>query len=1028
MNKSSHVSNISEYIQSLITSNRLGPQVAYHEELKEKASSWATPSDPWPKDMSALIKSAGIKKLYNHQISAINSIRSGEHVVVATPTASGKTLIYNLPVIEKIITQPKTRAFYIFPLKALAQDQLQTFRKLASFCPEDEPTAEIYDGDTSNYQRKKIREIPPNIVITNPDMLHLSFLPYHGNWADFFSDLRYVVIDEVHTYRGVMGSHMSQVFRRFQRICTYYGSFPTFIFCSATVANPAQLVEQLTGLSAKTVLKSGAPLGKKHIVFMDPVQGPAQTAILLLKAALYRGLRTIVYTQSRKLTELISIWAGSRSGPFAERISAYRAGFLPEERREIEAKLSSGELLAVISTSALELGIDIGDLDLCILVGYPGSVVATMQRFGRVGRSGQESALVMIAGEDALDQYFVRNPQEFRKRKPEAAVINSENPDILEKHIVCAAAELPMARDDSMLSSAIAKERVLKLEETGKLLKSADGNRYFSSRKVPQRRVDLRGTGQRFSIISRGTQQHRGDIDLFRAFKETHPGAVYLHKGETLIVEKLDLNTHTVIVKSGEFDFYTRVKSHKDTEILKIYEEKRVWGTRVYFGRVKVTDQVTGYEKWKIQTKKRMETISLNLPPLVFETESLWFEIPDTVQERTESMYLHFMGGIHAIEHAAIGIFPLLIMADRNDLGGISIPLHPQMTCAAVFIYDGVPGGGGLSRQAFKHANELLALTLKVIRTCPCENGCPSCVHSPKCGSGNRPIDKSSALFILDHLKKRRRSHSEKKIVVAKEDSYLKKPDDQKRKRPQVVDSPEKDDSTLSSKRFMRSRGMLRKRLRNSQRSRATIQKEDKRMNRDSELPTGTGPFATQVHYGVFDIETQRSAQEVGGWHRADLMRVSCVVLYDSIGNIYHEYTEDKIDALISHIQKLELVIGFNIKRFDFQVLSGYSDFRFNTLPTLDILEEVHNRLGYRLSLDNIASETLGVKKSADGLQALKWWKKGQIRKIVEYCKKDVEITRDLFLYGSEKGYLLFKNKAGNAVRIPVDWKKGWNL
>ena len=467
------------------------------------------PEKPWPKEIDHIIQFAGIHDLYRHQVDAIDLIRSGRHLVVATPTASGKTLIYNLPVMENMLKNPDSKALYIFPLKALAQDQLRTFEALMKHNGDVKPKIEIYDGDTSAWHRKRIREAPPNILLTNPEMIHLSLLPHHQKWADFFCNLDTVVVDEVHTYRGIMGSHMAQVFRRLRRICSFYGADPTFVFCSATVSNPAQLAEQLTGLTVDTITKSGAPLGKKHVVFINPVQGPAQTAILLLKAALHRGLRTIVYTQSRKLTELIAIWAGSQSGPFAQRISAYRAGFLPEERREIEARLAQGDLLAVISTSALELGIDIGDLDLCLLVGYPGTVVATWQRGGRVGRSGQKSALVLIAGEDALDQYFMRHPEDFLNREPEAAVVNPYNTDIMSRHIICAAAELPLKSNEPFLLDEHVKNGCTWPRGKGRTLRSADGMELYSSRLAPHRHVDLRGTGNRFHIVSKNNREEQ---------------------------------------------------------------------------------------------------------------------------------------------------------------------------------------------------------------------------------------------------------------------------------------------------------------------------------------------------------------------------------------------------------------------------------------------------------------------------------------------------------------------------------------
>ena len=416
--------SVDEYIQALISSSRLSSQVAYHTVLPGRKPVWRSTKKSWHPEIKKIMRALGLERLYRHQAETIDLIRTGRHVVVSTPTASGKTLIYNLPMLENILNDPTARGLYIFPLKALAQDQLKTFNEWAIRFDEPKPSAEIYDGDTSAYRRRRIRAFPPNVLLTNPEMLHLSFLPYHHQWASFFSSLKLVVIDEVHTYRGLMGSHMAQVFRRLLRVAAFYGAAPIFIFSSATIANPDALTRQLTGLDVTLVANSGAPYGRRHLVFINPLESAAQTAILLLKAALHRNLRTIVYTQSRKMTELIALWAKDRSGPYADRISAYRAGFLPEERRKIEASLADGRLLAVISTSALELGIDIGSLDLCLLVGYPGSITSTWQRGGRVGRSGQDSALVLIAGEDALDQYFMRNPRDLIERKPEAAVIN----------------------------------------------------------------------------------------------------------------------------------------------------------------------------------------------------------------------------------------------------------------------------------------------------------------------------------------------------------------------------------------------------------------------------------------------------------------------------------------------------------------------------------------------------------------------------------------------------------------------------
>ena len=962
-------SEIGKFLKSLFNSERLGSQVVFQKILPATPPDWAEPQKPWPDAIQAVLRSIGIKNLYRHQAKAIDSIRSGRHVIVATPTASGKTLVYDLPVLEHFLADPDFTALFIFPLKALAQDQLQTFEAMAAHLKPGGPTAAIYDGDTSAYRRKRIREAPPNVVITNPEMVHLSFLAHHRKWASFLSRLHLVVVDEVHTYRGVMGSHVAQIFRRFHRICRHYGSSPTFVFSSATVANPAQLTRQLAGLEVKTIDKSSAPRGRRHLVFFNPVLGPARTAIVLLKAALEKGLRTIVYTQSRKLTELIAIWAGNESGSFTERISAYRAGLLPEERREIEARLASGDLLAVITTSALELGIDIGDLDLCLLVGYPGSVISTWQRGGRVGRSGQDSALILIAGQDALDQYFMRNPHDFIDREPESAVVNPFNLQIMAQHLECAAAELTLKTDEAILSAKNASKALADLEKEGRLLKSADGREIYARRKAPHRDVDLRGAGNRFQIINTQTDMLIGEVDEYRAFRETHPGAVYLHKGDSFVVDRLDLTTRTVAVSKALVNYYTRVRGHKLTEIIKSEDQKFIWETNVYWGKIKVTDQVTEYELWRVQSKTLIDRISLDLPPQIFETEGLWYQIPESIQRQCESNHFDLMGALHAIEHAAIGIFPLLVMADHNDVGGMSTNFHPQMGTAVVFIYDGIPGGVGLTRQAFVYAQRLFEYTLKVIRDCPCESGCPSCVQSPQCGSGNRPMDKKGAIFILERLK----AHAERKCT----DEISNQASD----------------------------------------AQAGFQKKQQK------TPVGASVQVSEdLQFGVLDLETQRSAAEVGGWHRADRMGISCGVLYDSKEDTFIEYLEDHIVRLIEDLQKVDLIVGFNIKRFDYLVLKGYSKFDFSTLNTLDILEDIHKHLGFRLSLAHLAQETLGATKQVDGLQALKWWKEGRIRDIVDYCKIDVQLTRDLYLFGRQNGYLIFSNRDQKRVRIPVNW------
>ncbi|MBF0467617.1 MAG: DEAD/DEAH box helicase [Desulfamplus sp.] len=1041
--------SLAEYIDSLKKYKKLAPDIVCHRTVSPKKGMYAS----WPDTISGktreVFEKTGIKRLYLHQKKAMEMILEGIHTVVATPTASGKSLIYNLPVVERLFDNPESRALYLFPLKALARDQFSTIKGILDIAATVNKsiagtvnknsavpglieaeffTAAVYDGDVSNHARGKIRLNPPNVLLSNPEMLHLSMLAHHHLWKTFFANLKFVVVDEVHTYRGVTGSHMAWVFRRLLRICRFYGAEPVFVFCSATIDNPKELASELTGLEVEIVDSSSAPAGKKEIILMNGMAGAAQTAIQLVHASVHRELRTIVYTQSRKITELIAMWASERAGRLAPKISAYRAGFLPDERRDIEIKLSSGELLCVVSTSALELGIDIGNLDICILVGYPGSIMSTWQRAGRVGRDGKDSAMIFIAHEDALDYYFMNNPEQFFAMPPEKAVINPYNDIIMARHLGCAASDLALMEDEELLQNRLVRDAVKALESNAILLRSSDGRNWYASKKYPHREVGLRGSGNTIPIFIENTRQPLGDIDWYRSFFETHEGAVYLHSGETFIVNKLDLERQSVQVVREDVSYYTRARSDKSTQILEIIDKQSIWNTEVGFGRLMVTTRVTGYERKMVHDQKSMGIIPLELPPITFETQGLWIEVPETVREHMESDNLHFMGGLHAVEHAIIGILPLLVMADRNDFGGISIPWHPQTGKASVFIYDGVPGGIGLSRKAFVECSIMLEKTLNVISSCRCETGCPGCVHSPKCGSGNRPIDKSAALGMLENMRQLKTGLSslknkEKKIEPSspdkKEEYLLPKQDDS---------LAVKEIAAPFAKTFIagiKSRNDTVISNFNEGKSRFAQARSEFDAAKDKFLPVTNKFVATSekpLRFAVLDLETRRSAQEVGGWNRADKMGVSCVVLYDSATDEYIEYLQDDIPELELRLQYFDLVIGFNIINFDYRVLAGLSDFDFYSLPTLDLLAKVHKTLGYRLSLDKLATHTLGTKKSADGLLALKWWKEGKVRQIIDYCIQDVRVTKDLYLFGKENHYLMFENKAGKQVRLPVKW------
>ncbi|MFH1092301.1 MAG: DEAD/DEAH box helicase [Pseudomonadota bacterium] len=951
-----------KFIERLKRSEEFGPLIAWHQKISACPAQYAELSRPLPSALQAVLGGLGITRLYRHQAEAIDLARDKKHVVTATPTASGKSLIYNLPVFEAALENPETKALYLFPLKALEQDQLKVVREMSALLGLGRIRAEVYDGDTSPYRRKKIRESPPQIIITNPEMLHLSLLAYHDSWAEVWRSLEYVVIDEVHTYRGIFGSHIAQVIRRLQRVMELYGRRATFILSSATIGNPAELARSLTGLECQAVTESGAPSAAKHFLFLNPDAGPAITGARLFVRALRDHLRAIAFTQSRRLTELMHRWSRQMAPELAPKLSSYRAGFLPGERREIERKLNTGELLGVISTSALEMGLDIGALEVCLLIGYPGSIINTWQRSGRVGRADQESAVILLAQPDALDQYFMRHPQNFFSRDFEPAVLDPDNEPVTDSHLVCAAAELPLSAQDEFFKPHERREQMTSLVKRGRLLLDAAGLTYYSASRRPHREVDLRGAGESFTILSEGSGEVIGAIDSVRAFKECHPGAIYLHRAESWVVTKLDLEHRNAYAKKDEVNYYTRPRTEKETEILEVLAVRPVSNFLAKLGRLRVREKVVGYEKRLIRGQELMGHYPLDLPETIFETVGLWFELEDFVPASLETVH-HYMGGIHAIEHAAIGLFPLVALCDRNDLGGISYPHHPELGKGAVFIYDGYPGGVGLAKAGFQVLEELLTRTLAAVESCECDEGCPSCIYSPKCGSGNKPLDKAACVRILEVLLGKRDLSSASMTAPSAEDPDV---------RPQERKPP------LPPKRLV-----------------------------------------------VFDLETKRSAQEVGGWDKAHLMGMAAGVVYDALEDEYYVYEEDRVLELVERLTAADLVIGFNQLHFDYQVLSAYTPKNLRAGPNLDLLHEVYQILNRRVSLDHLTQATLNRNKTADGLQSLQWVKEGRLDLVKEYCREDVRLTWELYVFARDNGYLLYDDKQGRRLRIPLDLNLG---
>jgi DEAD/DEAH box helicase domain-containing protein len=579
-----------------------------------------------------------------------------------------------------------------------------------------------------------------------------------------------------------------------------------------------------------------------------------------------------------------------------------------------------------------------------------------------VGRRGEESAVILLTQHDALDQYFLHNPSDFFGRPFEAAIVGDDNEEILRAHLPSAAAEIPLMEGDPFIDVERHQSIIRSLEREGLLVRSASGKQWFPGTPRPQQGVNIRHIGATFDIVTSDESHPIGMVSGGAVFRECHEGAIYLHRGLQYEVQKLDLEKKRVEVKPVSVAIYTVVRSDKQTEILDEVARKKIASFVVHIGKVKVTETFHSYERRRLYSQELLSVEPLELPPQSYTTQAIWFEILPEIPPRLAAQERHYMGGIHAVEHAAISLVPLFALCDRGDVGGISYTQHPQVGNGAIFIYDGYAGGVGIAKRVYEVILELLQRTHKLISECPCEEGCPSCIHSPKCGAGNKPLDKKSAIMVLDDL--------------------LSPPEEEK--------------------------------------SEAMSPKE----------PVKTSP---QWHYDarkipanrrilVFDLETQLSAEEVGGWSAIRLMRLALGGIFDSQDGEVHFYDEAHAEDLITHLRRGDLVVGFNQIRFDYEVLRGYTFDSLGDLPTLDILVEVEKQCGLRLKLDTIARATLGVKKLADGLQSLVWWKEGRLDLIEEYCRKDVEITRDLFFFALENGYLLYERKDFGVVRIPMNW------
>ncbi|OIV35681.1 helicase [Mangrovactinospora gilvigrisea] len=745
--------------------------------------------------MLSAIRELGVPRPWIHQAAMAEAALAGESAVVATGTASGKSLAYLAPVLNGLLDgaagtargKPNGRgatALYLAPTKALAADQLRTAESLlkaaAAAGPEDaaasRPRAALYDGDTPFEERDWVRRFA-SLVLTNPDMLHQGILPGHARWAPFLRALRYVVVDECHTYRGVFGSHVAQVLRRLRRLCRKYGSDgPVFLLASATASEPAAAAELLTGLPVTEITEDGSPRGETVFALWEPpltetagehgapVRRTATAeAAELLTDLVADEVRTIAFTRSRRGAELVSMVARERLASGAagvppalgldRRVGSYRGGYLAEERRAIERALLEGRLLGLATTTALELGVDISGLDAVLMAGFPGTRASLWQQAGRAGREQQGSLAVLIARDDPLDTFLVHHPDALFGRPVEHTVLDPANPHVLAPHLCAAAAELPLTEADMELFGPSARLLLPQLEQR-KLLRRRASGWFWARRERPADLVDIRGSGGApVKVVEADTGRLLGTVDAGAAHTSVHEGAVHLHQGRTYLVRELDLESDCALVERADPPYSTVARDTTAISVLDTEAEVKLGdGVRLCFGSVEVTNQVVSYLRRRLITGEVLGERPLHLPPRTLRTRAVWWTVTDDRLEAADILPEELPGALHAAEHASIGLLPLFATCDRWDIGGVSVPLHPDTGAATVFVHDGHPGGAGFAERGFRAAREWLTATRDAIAACECEHGCPSCVQSPKCGNGNDPLDKPASLRLLTAL------------------------------------------------------------------------------------------------------------------------------------------------------------------------------------------------------------------------------------------------------------------------------------
>ena len=735
----------------------LAGRLVHRELLRERPAQYANVSTPLLSEVADRISARGVDRLYAHQAQAIDHLRSGTSVVIATGTASGKSLCYQVPIVESVVADRRDTALLLFPTKALAHDQLRSLRSWLV----PGMRAVTFDGDTDTDDRKWARK-NANVVLTNPDMLHVGILPSHQRWATFMMRLRYVVVDELHTQRGIFGSHVAHVLRRLRRICEHYGANPTFCFASATIGNPGALASELCGLPVEQIDVDGSPRSERVLAcwqrpLLDEHSGARGSANVetaeLLSRFVRAGHPTLAFTRSRRGAEVVAQYARARleklEPGLGARVAAYRAGYLPSERRALELDLASGRMLGVAATNALELGIDVGGLDAVVLNGFPGTLASMWQQAGRAGRADRRAVAVLVAGDDQLDQWYVAHPAELTGRAPERAVVNPQNPFVLRAQVACAAHEIPISQDDVQWFGDGLDDAVRELVQAD-LLTPRGGRMYWSGPRGPAADVGLRsGSSVEYRLIDAQEERTIGTVDDARVFSVAHPGALYLHQGQQYRVERLDVREHVAVLEPCDDDEYTMPRTETDIAIVADEQQASVGGAVVHLGAVQVRSHVIAYQRKQISTNRVIEVCDLDLPERALVTRACWYTVPAEAMEKAGIAPGRLLGTVHAAEHGLIGMLPLFTICDRWDVGGVSMAQHPQTGEPTIFVYDGYPGGAGIAELGFEAAQQHVRATLDLVAACACDDGCPSCVQSPKCGNWNEYLDKGGAITLL---------------------------------------------------------------------------------------------------------------------------------------------------------------------------------------------------------------------------------------------------------------------------------------